>query len=43
MPRRRKPFLLRIVNLWPPYLGAGIRVIRIADDLRTYEVRMKLR
>ncbi len=43
MPRRRKPFLLRIINLWPPYLGAGIRVTRIADDLRTYEVRMKLR
>ena len=43
MPRRRKPFLLRIINLWPPYLGAGIRVTRISDDLRTYEVRMKLR
>lgn len=42
MPRRRKPFLLRIINLWPPYLGAGIRVTRISDDLRTYEVRMKL-
>lgn len=41
--KRRKPFLLRIINLWPPYLGAGIRVARIADDLRTYEVRMKLR
>ena len=42
MPRRRKPFLLRIINLWPPYLGAGIRVTRISDDLKTYEVRMKL-
>lgn len=42
MPRRRKPFLLRIINLWPPYLGAGIRVTRISDDLRSYEVRMKL-
>lgn len=43
MPKRRKPFLLRIINLWPPYLGAGIRITRISDDLRTYEVRMKLR
>lgn len=39
----RRPFLLRLVNLWPPYLGAGIRVTRISDDLRTFEVRMKLR
>jgi acyl-coenzyme A thioesterase PaaI-like protein len=43
MPKPRKPFLLRIINLWPPYLGAGVRVTRISDDLRTFEVRMKLR
>jgi len=41
--RRRRPLLLRLVNLWPPYLGAGIRVTRISDDLTTFEVRMKLR
>jgi len=40
---RRRPLLLRLVNLWPPYLGAGIRVTRTAEDLRTFEVRMKLR
>lgn len=39
----RRPFALRLINLWPPYLGAGIRVTRISGDLRTFEVRMKLR
>ncbi len=33
---------LRLLNLYPPYLGAGIRV-RPSVDLRTFEVRMKLR
>lgn len=41
--RRRRPLLLRLINFWPPYLGAGIRVVRISDDLTTFEVRMKLR
>lgn len=40
--RRRKSFVLRMLSLWPPYLGAGIRV-RASPDLRTFEVRMKLR
>jgi len=43
MARKKPPLLLRLINVWPPYLGAGIRVTRIAEDLRTYEVRMKLR
>jgi len=33
---------LRLLNLYPPYLGAGIRV-RPSADLRTFEVRMKMR
>lgn len=33
---------IRLVNLYPPYLGAGIRV-RPSADLRTFEVRMKIR
>lgn len=33
---------LRLLNLYPPYLGAGVRV-RPAPDLRTFEVRMKVR
>ena len=31
-----------MVNLYGPYLGAGIRVTRIAEDFRTIEVRMRL-
>jgi uncharacterized protein DUF4442 len=34
--------LRRRVNLYPPYLGAGIRIRHIADDLRTIEVEMPL-
>ncbi len=32
---------MRLLSLYPPYLGAGVRV-RAAADLRTFEVRMKL-
>jgi hypothetical protein len=40
--QRRTSVLLRLLSLWPPYMGAGIRV-RASADLRTFEVRMKLR
>ena len=33
---------IRLLSLYPPYLGAGVRV-RPSADLRTFEVRMKLR
>jgi acyl-coenzyme A thioesterase PaaI-like protein len=35
--------LRRWVNLWPPFLGAGIRVKRIAPDMKAVDVEMKLR
>lgn len=35
-------WLLRIMSFYPPYLGAGIRA-KASSDLRTFEVRMKLR
>jgi hypothetical protein len=35
--------LRRWVNLWPPFLGAGIRVIRIAPEMKAVDVEMKLR
>lgn len=35
-------WMLRLLSLYPPYLGAGIRA-RASADLRTFEVRMKLR
>jgi acyl-coenzyme A thioesterase PaaI-like protein len=35
--------LRRWINLWPPFLGAGIRVVHIAPDMKTADVEMKLR
>jgi acyl-coenzyme A thioesterase PaaI-like protein len=38
--RRPRFDVLRLLAVWPPYLGAGIRVTR--PDEHTYVVRMKL-
>ena len=35
--------LRRWINLWPPFLGAGIRVLRISPDMKAVDVKMKLR
>jgi acyl-coenzyme A thioesterase PaaI-like protein len=35
--------LRRLVNLWPPFLGAGIRIKHIAADMKSVDVEMKLR
>jgi len=44
MARQYPPRLLRLaLNLWPPYLGAGVRVRRIAADFREIVVEMPLR
>jgi acyl-coenzyme A thioesterase PaaI-like protein len=44
MARKLPPSLFRYrLNLWPPYLGAGIRVRRIAADCREIVVEMPLR
>jgi hypothetical protein len=32
-----------VMNLWPPFLGAGIRVRRLDPDWRAVDVEMKLR
>jgi acyl-coenzyme A thioesterase PaaI-like protein len=40
---RRSHALRRWINLWPPFLGAGIRVKRIAPDMKAVDVEMKLR
>ena len=32
-----------LINLWPPFLGAGIRVKRLQPDCRAIDVEMKLR
>jgi acyl-coenzyme A thioesterase PaaI-like protein len=31
-----------IVNIWPPFLGAGIRVTRISKDWRKITVRLRM-
>jgi hypothetical protein len=35
--------LRRLLNIYPPYLGAGIKVTRIAKDFHQAEVEMPLR
>ncbi len=35
--------LRRLVNLWPPFLGMGIRIRHIAPDMKAIDVEMKLR
>jgi acyl-coenzyme A thioesterase PaaI-like protein len=43
MARKISPSLLQFgMNLWPPFLGAGIRVRRIAPDFREVRVTMRL-
>ncbi len=32
-----------MINLWPPFVGAGIRVKKIAEDFTSVDVEMKLR
>ena len=33
--------LKHMMNIWPPFMGAGIKVLRIADDYREIEVALK--
>jgi hypothetical protein len=33
----------RWINFWPPFLGAGVRISHIAPDMKSVDVRMKLR
>jgi acyl-coenzyme A thioesterase PaaI-like protein len=40
---KRPDHLRRWINLWPPFLGAGIRVQHIAPDMKSIDVEMKLR
>lgn len=35
--------LRRILNLWPPFLFTGIRVLQIADDFRGARVELRMR
>lgn len=35
--------LLKAMNLWPPYLGAGVRLAEVADDLSGFRVELRQR
>jgi acyl-coenzyme A thioesterase PaaI-like protein len=35
--------LRRWINFWPPFLGAGIRIVHISSDMKSADVEMKLR
>src|SRR5512134_3369734 len=35
--------LFRLMGLYPPYLGAGVRVRDVSPDLRAFGVEMRLR
>jgi len=39
----KKSWLLQFMSLWPPYVGAGIRVRKMSPDFRSIDVEMKLR
>lgn len=38
----RRSRLLRLLRIYPPFLGAGIRVTRMSEDLREVDVEMRL-
>lgn len=38
----KKASLFKIMNFWPPFLGAGIRVKRINNDMTEVDVEMNL-
>ena len=38
-----KRHLRMLLNIWPPFLGAGIRIRRLAPDWKAIDVEMKLR
>lgn len=41
--RALKRHIRVLMNLWPPFLGSGIRVKRLRSDWREIDVEMKLR
>jgi hypothetical protein len=45
--KKRKPLkthtLLKLLKFWPPYFGAGIRIVHATPDIRQIEVEMKMR
>lgn len=42
MPRLHQRHMRRLLNLWPPFLGSGIRVKRLQSDWKEIDVEMNL-
>lgn len=40
---RKRRLMLRLLHVYPPLRGAGIRIRRLSDDLRSIDVELKLR
>ncbi len=39
-----KPSIVKFaLNLWPPFWGAGIKIVTISDDFRFVKIKLKLR
>lgn len=38
-----KSYLRWLINIWPPFLGSGIRITHFDPSFRTVDVEMKLR
>lgn len=36
-------FVRFALNIWPPFWGAGIKILSISDDFRNVKIRLKLR
>jgi hypothetical protein len=43
MNKRFQQLMLRCINIWPPFFGAGIRVTRRDPGMKAVDVEMKLR
>ncbi|WEM43114.1 DUF4442 domain-containing protein [Photobacterium sp. DA100] len=39
----RPPIVKFALNLWPPFWGAGIRIVRISEDFRQVRIQLKLK
>jgi hypothetical protein len=38
----RQKILFKLINFWPPFLGAGIRIDRFSEDFYEVDVSLKL-
>ena len=41
--KQKRGRLLKKLRFWPPFLGAGIHVTRVAEDFRTVDVELRMK